>query len=150
MHLLKRPPLPHKQLQRQLQLLLPQQHRSRKLQVQPKKLQVLRQRRQKNNLPNRLLLHRFKKPQAQLKKLQPLQQNLPHRRFRHPLRPLLLHLQNPLPREWHLLPKQPNLQPLKQLLLNRPSQNPCQQQNLHPTLHLLPKPLLSRLSHQHQ
>ena len=47
-----------------------------------------------------------------------------------------------------LLLKQPNLQPQKLLLPNRPLLNPCLQQNLHPTLHLLPKPRLNRLSLQ--
>ena len=47
-----------------------------------------------------------------------------------------------------LLLKQPNLQPQKLLLPNKQLQNPCQQQNLHPTLHLLPKPRLNRLSLQ--
>lgn len=46
--------------------------------------------------------------------------------------------------------KQPNLQRQKLLLPNRQLQNPCQQQNLHPTLHLLPKPRLNRLSLQHR
>ncbi len=49
-----------------------------------------------------------------------------------------------------LLLKQPNLQRQKRLLPNRPLLNLCLQQNLHPTLHLLPKPLLNRLSLQLQ
>lgn len=44
--------------------------------------------------------------------------------------------------------KQPNLQPQKRLLPNRPLLNLCLQQNLHPTAHLLPKPQLKRLSLQ--